>query len=311
MIKVKNLFIILVLCMFLFAGLTVCVGNESTSEVSIYNSTSFDPELYLTSVDSENSSDSEISIYNLTNTSLNDSLAGTEKQFAEVIEYKKVPIDKAYSKNKLQNINVSNGTLEAFSRFELFLAKQNVDPEAENISIMYIDDDLRAIENYWIFAARPESKERRIEKIQNSKSTNPSSEEMIAFLKQFDEKYPVKYVHTGVALFITVENKDVLLSEISKEDIQMLQNISNILLNESSVKSNEIITSNWGSSNPNLHGDMSGWAAEKAGFSSNYANIISNNAAAPDFFSTSSDIIERNYNHYYNPTFFLAGLLQE
>lgn len=239
MIKVKNLFIILVLCMFLFAGLTVCVGNESTSEVSIYNSTSFDPELYLTSIDSENSSDSEISIYNLTNTSLNDSLAGTEKQFAEVIEYKKVPIDKAYSKNKLQNINVSNGTLEAFSRFELFLAKQNGDPEAENISIMYIDDDLRAIENYWIFAARPESKERRIEKIQNSKSTNPSSEEMIVFLKQFDEKYPVKYVHTGVALFITVENKDVLLSEISKEDIQMLQNISNILLNESSVKSNE------------------------------------------------------------------------
>ncbi len=98
---------------------------------------------------------------------------------------------------------------------------------------MYVDDDLKVIDNYWVFATRPESKERYNERIQNSKSNDPSPDEMIGFLKEFDERYPVKYVRTGVALFITVENKEVLLSEISEEDIQMLKVISNILVKTS------------------------------------------------------------------------------
>ncbi|WNY23915.1 hypothetical protein MmiHf6_12380 [Methanimicrococcus hongohii] len=301
MIKTKILMIFLILGVFIVTGLSVCAGDDSISEISIYNSTSSDSVSKSISAEFDSDSTSERSIYNSTNKSANDSIIDEKEEFLELVEYKKVPINSAYSKAKLQNINVSDDTLEAFSRFELWLVEQNVDAKAENISIMYIDDDLRAIENYWVFATRPESKEMYLKTMQNSKSSDVSSNEMVSFMKKIDEKYPVKYVQTGVALFVTVENKEALLSDFSEKDTMMLENISHVILEESSLKKNEVITSNWGSSNPNLHADMSRWAAEKAGFDTNSVNIISNNANAPDFFSIPDNILERNYDHYYNP----------
>ncbi|WNY29166.1 hypothetical protein MmiEs2_13890 [Methanimicrococcus stummii] len=329
MIKIKALINFLVLSMVIVASLSVCIGGNSASsssasdldsDVSIYNSTSADTMFSLNETELMADPFAEVSIYNSTDTDIFydfnaiDSIDGTDSINAsifdgntkpvELVEYIKVPIDEAYSKDKLQNINVSEDTLQEFSRFGLWLEEQKVDAKAEDINVLYIDDDLRVIENYWIFAARPASKERNIEIIQNSKNKDPSSDEMIAFLKKFDEKYPAKYVRTGLVLFVTIENKDVLLSEISKEDIQILENISNVLLHSSSIKKSNSIISNWGSSTPNVHADMSRWAAERAGFNSNYVDIISNNAAAPDYFNPGTSlphIYEQNYKHYYNP----------
>ncbi|MDR0766909.1 MAG: hypothetical protein LBE57_00455, partial [Methanosarcinales archaeon] len=296
------------------------IDDESTDTVSIYNSTNGSANIPITD-DIDDEPIAAVSIYNSTNGSASRPIIDAEENFFELTEFKKVPIDNAYSKDKLQNINVSDGTLEAFSRFGQWLDTQNVNAAAEDINIMYIDDDLRVIENYWIFATRPESKERYIEIIRESKSRNPSPDEMIDFLDRFDERYPVKYVRTGLALFITVENKDALLSEISKEDIRMLEAIRSALLEETRMELN------WGSSNPNIHADMSRWAAERAGFDPYYVNIISNHAAKPDEVSyidvMLSNIVEftpsgilingilistveflylKNYNHYYNPT---------
>ncbi|MDV0445386.1 hypothetical protein MmiAt1_09630 [Methanimicrococcus sp. At1] len=331
MIKIKALINFLVLSMVIVASLSVCIGDNSASsesapEVSIYNSTSADSMYDSTFVDSTSDSGSDVSIYNSTNILIDDSIIDEninddKGEFLELVEYKKVPIDDDYSKNKLQKINVSDDTLEAFSRFGLWLDDQKIDAKAEDINVMYIDDDLRVIENYWIFATRPESKERNIEIIQNSQSKDPSPDEMITFLKKFDEKYPIKYVRTGLALFVTVENKDVLLSELSKEDIQMFEAIKNALLEGKSMDLK------WGSSNPNIHADMSGWAAQEAGFDSYYTGIISRNASEPDnvsfveilrghtllllaggvytldglVISAAEYIRLKNYNHYYDP----------
>ncbi|MDR2944591.1 MAG: hypothetical protein LBU81_05890 [Methanosarcinales archaeon] len=312
-------------------GFSVCAGDDSTTEVSIYNSTDYNPNVPVTynSIEDEPAEeDLTPSIYNSTGSnSTNDPIADEPEGAVELIEYERVPIDAAYSRDILQNINVSDNTLESFSRFGLWLKEQGVDAEAEDINVMYIDDDLRSLEGYWVFATRPESKEMYIEILQNSKSENASPDEMISFLKNFDEKYPVKYVRTGLVLFITVENKEALLSEISEEKKQTLKDISNAVLEEASIKGNEVITSNWGSSNPNIHADMSRWASEKAGFDPYYVDIISENVAEPDnvsfidvinienivispsgyllggiFITGAEYVYLKNYNHYYNPT---------
>ncbi|MDR2944219.1 MAG: hypothetical protein LBU81_03945 [Methanosarcinales archaeon] len=302
MIQTKSLIIFLVLSMFLITGLSVCAGDDSTTEVSIYNSTDYNPNVpvtYNSLEDEPAEEDTTPSIYNSTN---GNPIVDETGDTPEFIEYEKIPIDDAYSRDILGNINVSDNTLKSFSQFGSWLENRGVDAEAEDINIMFIDDDLRSIEGYWVFATRPESKEMYIEMIQNSKSENASPDEMISFLKTFDEKYPVKYLRTGLVLFITVENKEALLSEISEKEIRMLGDISNLILKEASIKGNEVITSNWGSSNPNMHGDMSGWASEKAGFDPYYVDIISDYAAEPDFFAPSINVYEDNYKHYYNPT---------
>ena len=318
MVKSKALIILLVLVM-LIANFSVCFGDDPTTPVSIYNSTDGNP-IYNPPLGNP---EDTISIYNSTGGSPNNPPPGEIVELAELIEYTKVPIDAAYSRDRLQNINVSDNILEAFSRFGLWLETQNVDAEAEDINIMYIDDDLRVIENYWIFATRPEAKEMYIEVIQNSMSENPSPDEMIVFLQNFNEQYPVKYVRTGLALFVTIENKEVLLSEISEEDIQMLEAIKNAILEE------QYMNLGWGSSSPNVHADMSEWAAQKTGFNTADVTNISMNAAEPDNVSyldlansyiISYDSVEyiisgiiisaaeffqlKNYNHYYNPVYY-------
>lgn len=211
---------------------SVCAEHRVETP-SIYNST----ENNSTDSPTDNSSDnnSALSIFNSTDRNMNeteDAVEFIESENMGLIElkYEKVPIDDAYSREILGDINVSDGTLETFTRFGLWLDEKNVDVVAENITLVYVDDDLKVIENYWVFASRPESRESRLEKIKNSKSKNPSPDEMVAFLEEFDEKYPVKYVRTGVVLFITVENKEALLSEISRKDIRMLRAIKNAIL---------------------------------------------------------------------------------
>ncbi|WNY23900.1 hypothetical protein MmiHf6_12230 [Methanimicrococcus hongohii] len=346
---IKSKFLVLLLILFAFTAmisLSVCADHDSDTS-SIYNSTEGNS---VASMDNSIDNNSALSIYNSTDRNTdktedviefiesgnvlsdNSHLWFDNQKNAELIElkYEKVPIDDAYSRDKLGNINVTDGILEAFTRFGLWLDEEKVDVVVEDTNIMYIDDDLRAIENYWVFATRPESKESRLEKIKNSKSKNPSSEEMVAFLEKFDEKYPLKYVYTGVVLFITVENKETLLSEISEEDLQMLEAIKNVLLEKKSMDLK------WGSSNPNVHLDMSGTAAKKVGFNEYYINMIANNAAVPDdvdfieningfdiaisftppFYILNGLVLNaveyfylKNYNHYYNPTNGFGGAI--
>lgn len=348
MIKSKSLVILLIL--FTFAAmisLSVCTEHDSDT-LSTYNSTEINSVAYQMDNSIDNISTS--SMYNSTDRNTDKTENAVEfiesenmlfnnphlwfdnQNNVELIEikYEKIPIDDAYSRDKLGDINVSDGILEAFTRFGLWLDEKNVDVVAENITLVYVDDDLKVIENYWVFASRPESRESRLEKIKNSKNKNPSSEEMVAFLQKFDEKYPLKYVHTGVVLFITVENKEALLSEISEEDLQMLEAIKNVILEKKSMDLK------WGSSNPNVHLDMSGTAAKKVGFNEYYINIIANNAAVPDdvdfienidgfdiaisltppfyvlnglVLNTAEYFYLKNYNHYYNPTNGFGGAI--
>ena len=150
--------------------------------------------------------------------------AMNEKEWQpEMNEYQRAAIEKAYPKEKLQGINVSDAALVTFLSFDFY-----VNNETADINLKYIDEDLVGIYNSWIFAADPDTKNNYITLIQNSNRKDPSPEEMIAFLKDFDEKHPAKYVRLGLVTFITIENK----SEISEKDWQMIQTIEETVREE-------------------------------------------------------------------------------
>ena len=159
----------------------------------------------------------------------------------KIIEFEHIPIDEAYSRDKLQGVSVPDETLEEFTRFFLWLKEEKgIDAEAEGYTLIYIDDDLNTIPNYWIFADLPESKEKYIEIIQDSNTIYPSSKDMVAFLNELTEKYPVKRINTGNVDFITVENKEVLLSELSLKDKLMFLTIGTIILEDSHKNRSEL-----------------------------------------------------------------------
>jgi len=257
--------------------------------------------------------------------------------FIEYIEPQDIPINPAFARQNLDGINVSDLTLQEFSRFFIWLEKQGFDAEAEGVNLIYIDDDLQTIPNAWVFTTsdyRPILEESKISnkiegEAQNetiisrvwlmvSKSAQNERKQqfemvaqdeivkdgMISYLSDFEQKYPVRNVQAGYVTFITVENKGVLLSSVSEEDIQMLNTISDAVIDEAFSERDSIITSNWGSSNPDVHAEMSKYAAQRAGFNSTFVNIISTNASKPDKVSLALIIGFNNiplYAHYYNP----------
>ena len=135
-----------------------------------------------------------------------------------------IPINDAYSKENLGDIFVSKSTLRSFSR-----DLSEDEEEFARMNYSYIDEDL-LFECAWVFASPIDIKKVFYETLENSSSNE--SNDMLQYLKDFDRKYPTKYVKTGHVTFITVENKDVLLSEISDEDIQMFRKISETILKE-------------------------------------------------------------------------------
>ncbi|WNY26353.1 hypothetical protein [Methanolapillus ohkumae] len=215
--------------------------------------------------------------------------------------------DTYYNRQILNGINVPDKTLESFARFSVWLEEQGVDAEAEEINLIYIDDDLKAVTEYaWVFAAKPDTKQFVAEKIAAEQaeseslfSTESDFNNLNTSFAFFEQKYPVKYVHTGLVTFITVENKKQFVADFSEEDEQMLKKISDII-----DKSNEnIIAPKWSSSNPDMHGDMARWAAEKNGLNESQIDLIADNAAAPDNwgFPWYQEIWEKNYKHFCGP----------
>ena len=227
----------------------------------------------------------------------------------KAVFFKDVPInEESYPREKLQGMNISDDTLKVFSLIEIRLKNEGI--KSEEIQIPYIDDDLRTIDGYWVFASNPEIKENHLEILKEAQlhsGKDESSDELVLFVENFYEKYPTKYVNTGIVTFITVENKDDMFSELTNEDRKMLGKASEAILNELARKHNEEITSKWGSENPNVHGDMSEKAALFAGFTAAQAEIIKNNSGEPDYFYTSDDYYHTNYQHYYNPNDLLGA----
>ncbi|MDR2944242.1 MAG: hypothetical protein LBU81_04065, partial [Methanosarcinales archaeon] len=244
------------------------------------------------------------------------------------------PLNPAFSKEILNGINVSEATLQEFSNFFVWLEEQGIDPKAEGVHLIYVDDDLQTIPNSWVFMLSDYKPTLEASKDKSVEADMKTKDEMISYLSNFEKKYPVKQVDTGLVTFITVENKEVLLAEISEQDIRMLENISDAVIEESLSKRNEVLVSNWTSGvngAPNMHEDMSRWAAEKAGFNSSMSNRIGSYADEPDDpenmtydLSISGDdpnldndwyglnlekIVESNYNHYYDPTLYLPDLV--
>ena len=214
MIKSKSFSVFVLVAFITFAFVPVCTfGNEAIADAtdfsviagnfSFLNVTDACTASYVRT-DAAEMPDSEKSVtiyadsvYNSSGTppKKNPDISGTQttkRKSIETIEYKKVPIDDAYSRDILQDINVSDSALEAFSRFGVWLEKEGIDAEAENINIMYIDDDLRNIDGYWVFASRPESREHYTDIIRDAKTKDNSADETVAFLNEFDQKYPVK-----------------------------------------------------------------------------------------------------------------------
>lgn len=222
----------------------------------------------------------------------------------KAVFFKDVPInEESYPREKLQGMNISDDTLKVFSFIEIKAKNEGIDLE-ELRGTPYVDDDLRAIDGYWIFASKPEMKEQYLEILKEAQfrsGKDGSSDELVLFVEKFYEKYPTKYVDAGIVTFITVENKDKMFSELTKEDREMLGKASEAILNELARKRNEEITSKWGSDNPNVHGDMSEKAALFAGFTAAQAEIIKNNSGEPDYFYSLYDCYHTNYQHYYNP----------
>ncbi|MDR2944644.1 MAG: hypothetical protein LBU81_06160, partial [Methanosarcinales archaeon] len=181
----------------------------------------------------------------------------------------------------------------------------------------------------WVFTLSDYKPTLEASKDKSVEADMKTKDEMISYLSNFEEKYPVKQVDTGLVTFITIENKEVLLAEISDQDIRMLENISDAVIEESLSKRNEVLVSNWTSGvngAPNMHEDMARWAAEKAGFNSSMSNRIGSYADEPDDpdnMTYDSDvssnnglwpallekIIESNYYHYYNPSLNLGDAI--
>ena len=141
----------------------------------------------------------------------------------EINEYQRAAIESAYPKEQLQDINVSDAALMTFLAFGFY-----VNNETADINVKYVDEDFAGVYDDWIFTDDPRTKNHYITLIQNSSGKNPSSEEMIAFLNDFGEKHPVKYVRVGFVTFMTVENK----SEISEKDWQMIRTIETTIHEE-------------------------------------------------------------------------------
>jgi hypothetical protein len=133
-----------------------------------------------------------------------------------------------YVKNKLQGFNIPDETLRNMSGWDIWVEDQYIDPESK-ATYIYFDHDMGMISGYWIFAEFPELKEDYIKWIQKSNRTDPSPEEIIAFLDELEEKYPVKRVRAGLVDFITVENKEILLSESAEKDRRMIQITANAI----------------------------------------------------------------------------------
>ena len=145
----------------------------------------------------------------------------TDKTEIELQEY---PIDDSFSKEKLGDINVSEDTLRAFSRDKEKADRMNLD--IEEINIIYIDNDLNIISDAWVFACSSDLKPM----VYAILSSNESNAPLLQYLKDFEQKYPTKYVKASHVTFISVENKDVMLSELSQEDIQMFRKIADAVL---------------------------------------------------------------------------------
>ena len=214
------------------------------------------------------------------------------EQFEDLVfvEYEETPINPAFS--NLKGITVSDIALQAFSRFFVWLEQQGIDAVAEEINLIYVDEDLEVIPNEWVVTLTDYEKIIDESKLcyKSEVKAEPDAiaqdevekDEMINYLTNFKQKYPLKHIDTGLVTFITIENKEALLSEVSEQDTQMLEKIAKVIAEEALSKC-ESATSNWGARNPNVHADMSGWAAGRAGFNSfTVDNIIRRNAAAPD-----------------------------
>ncbi|MDV0447577.1 hypothetical protein MsAg5_14840 [Methanosarcinaceae archaeon Ag5] len=255
------------------------------------------------------------------------------------VDYDKIMDNPDYLRKEiLKDFSVSDGTLESFSAFSIWLKKQGVDAEAEGINLIFIDDDLfNLTPEAWIFAATPETKKIIEEKINSAENLDMSpaidskdsdkklysKEEMQSYLKNFDEKYPTKYINTGLVTYITVENKELLMKDFSEEDELILQQILWIVI---SPNKEDIKVSNWPSSSPsNIHKDMTAWACDRANDlsrpginASNASSYISANASWPDyapplldipFIGPLTDAYEHNYKHYYCPATGFGGAI--
>jgi hypothetical protein len=150
---------------------------------------------------------------------------------APVMGYEMSESSFEYIKNKLKdaNVNIPDEILRNMSGWDVWVEDQYIDPESK-ATYGYYDHDVDTISGIWVIVSWSESKEDFTKIIEKSNKKDPSPKEMIAFLNEFEAKYPVKRVRAGRVDFITFENKDVLLSEISVEDRQMIQTIERVIL---------------------------------------------------------------------------------
>ena len=154
---------------------------------------------------------------------LKDGMENTDKTDYELMEIEDYPIDEAFSKENLDGVNVSEYTLRVFSRDIEKASMMGLD--IADVNIIYVDEDLKVIPDAWVFACSSDLKLM----IYSILSSN-ESDDLLQYLKDFEQKYPTKYVKAGHVTFITVENKDAMLSELSQEDIQMFRKIADAVL---------------------------------------------------------------------------------
>ena len=267
MTKLKSLSLIVLLMLVVISGLSVCAyGMREISQedsqiheklISRYNLTG-ERRSASTDFEADTAPEETVSVYNSTErkeTVVPGSMPGRENEDSPQPDersdedtgehlFENIRISESFSDEKLRGINVSEKTLKVFTGYEKWLKENSEDPDRElsddpEDCVLYIDDDLRSIDGFRIFATRPASQKMYLDILRGAEIEESSKEEMVSFLIGFEEKYPIRYVCTGGVLFVTIENKEELFAEITEEDREKLRDISDAVFKETFGKTDQ------------------------------------------------------------------------
>jgi len=266
MTKLKSLSLIVLAMLVIISGLSCADGMQEISSednqtheklISGYNLTG-ERRSASTNFETDTAPEEVVSIYNSTernNESVPGSMPGRENEDSPQPDersdedtgehlFENIRISESFSEEKLRGINVSEKTLKVFTRYEKWLKENSENPDRElsddpEDCVLYIDDDLRSIDGFRIFATRPASQKMYPDILRGAEIEESSKEEMVSFLIGFEEKYPIRYVCTGGVLFVTIENKEELFAEITEEDREKLRDISDAVFKETFGKTDQ------------------------------------------------------------------------
>ncbi|NLI62840.1 MAG: hypothetical protein GX362_05535 [Methanosarcinaceae archaeon] len=210
--------------------------------------------------------------------------------------------EKYYNKEILGDVYVTDENLDIISEYHAWLL-ENDEFYVDEMVYTFYDDDLKSLGiEYQYIVPYPED---NIDRAMNTINLNKNETEkkiQKEYIIKLREKYPAKFVRSGINNFVTIENKQQFLKEFSSSDKEIFTSISKIENELIEKKQKEKIRQE--NSTPgllwlaNAHYDMARNAAIYNNFTESQQNVVAIHAPVPD---TWLGPIIRNIYHYCGP----------